>query len=95
MLISSSENIPNIQISNVRIVSHHRVKITQYWTELWLYTILLLQSALPFGKAERIHRIAPSWSHKWELYGIEIVKFRAKTWHHRQPILCNSIALIF
>ena len=47
-------------------------------------TILLLEPALPFGKAERIHRIAPSWSHKWELYGIEIVKsFTAKTWHHK------------
>ena len=81
MLISSSENTPNIQISNVRIVSQNRFKITKYWTDLWQYTILLLQPALPFGKAERIHRIAPSSSHKWELYGMEIVKFRAKTWH--------------
>lgn len=93
MLISSSENTPNIQISNVRIVSHHRFKITQYWTNLWQYTILLLQSALPFGKAERIH-LAPSWSHKWELYGIEIQVYSKKL-APQKTILCNSIALIF
>ena len=78
------------------MVSHHRFKITQYWTDLWQYTILLLQSALPFGKAERIHRIAPSWSHKWELYWIEIVKFTAKTWHHQttNSLQFNSFDLL-
>ena len=72
------------------MVSHHRFKITQYWTDL------LLQSALPFGKAERIHRIAPSWSHKWELYWIEIVKFTAKTWHHQttNSLQFNSFDLL-